>query len=43
MDLAHRPDRPGLEPFAGQPKPFAGVAVVAHLRHQARLAWRRAS
>ena len=38
MDLADRPDRPGLEPFARQPKPFARVAVVAHLRDQARLA-----
>ena len=27
----------GLEPFAGQPQPFARVAVVAHLRDQASL------
>ena len=37
MDLPHRPDRPGPEPFAGQPQPLARVAVVAHLGHQARL------
>ncbi len=38
VDLADRADRPGLQPFAGEPEPFAGVAVVAHLRHQAGLA-----
>ena len=38
MDLADRPDRAGLEPFAGQAEPLAGVAVVPHLRDQARLA-----
>ena len=35
MDLAHRADGAGLDPFARQAQALARVAVVAHLRDQA--------
>ena len=37
MDLAHRADRAGLQPFTGLAEPFAGMTVVAHLGHEAGL------
>ncbi len=37
MDLAHRADRAGPDPFAGLADAVARVALVAHLRGHARL------
>ena len=31
MDLAHRPDHPGLDPLVGEPGALGGMPLVSHL------------